>query len=322
MFALLVLLVTSFSLASRDTFFTTITLFNILKQASIIGVLSCGMTLLLIMGDIDISVGSRVAIITLISGKLLLANWPIWAVVLIALAIGAFGGAVNSILAQVLRTNVFVITMATNYIWMGAGYLYNGAATLTGFTDAFKNISQYQFLGIIPSIAVIFAVCALIAGFVLAKTYFGRYLYAIGGNREAAYLTGIDVKKNTLFAHILAGVFFGVGAIILLSRTMSATANTGSSFAFECITACVLGGVQLVGGQGKMYQSVLGVLVIYVIFNGLTILGVTDFWQMALKGVLLLIAIGIEVLQRTAKIDFDDKTRIKKDTQGSKAKAA
>ena len=322
MFALLLVLVAAFSLASPDTFFTTITLFNILKQASIIGVLSCGMTLLLIMGEIDISVGSRIAMTTLICGKLLTAGWPIWIVILFAIVFGALTGVLNGFLAQLLRTNVFVVTMATNYIWMGAGFLYNGAATLTGFPDAFKSISQFQIFGAIPSIAVIFAACAVISGFILAKTYFGRYLYAIGGNREAAYLAGINVKKNTLFAHLLAGVFFGIGAIILMSRTMSATANTGSSFAFECITACVLGGGQLVGGQGKMYQAMLGVLVIYVIFNGLTILGVTDYWQMALKGVLLLIAIGIEVVQRTAKVELSDKIGTKPNKKELKTAAA
>ncbi|MGO8694377.1 MAG: ABC transporter permease [Rectinemataceae bacterium] len=306
MFALLILLSAAFSISSPSTFFTSTTLFNILKQASVIGVLSCGVTLLLIMGDIDISIGPRVALITLVCGKMLNAGYPIWIVVLIALIIGALTGALNSILAQLLHTFVFVVTMGTMYIWTGIGFLYNGAATLYGFPAAFKKISQYQLFGVIPSIILIFAICAVISGFILAKTYFGRYVYAIGGNREAAYLAGIDVKKNTLFAHMLAGVFIGLGAIILMSRTMIATANTGSTYAFDCITACVLGGVLLIGGQGKMYQAMLGVLVLNVVFNGLTILGVNDFWQMVLKGIILLLAIGMEVLQRHARVDLSE----------------
>ena len=306
MFALLILLSAAFSISSPSTFFTSTTLFNILKQASVIGVLSCGVTLLLIMGDIDISIGPRVALITLVCGKMLNAGYPIWIVVLIALIIGALTGALNSILAQLLHTFVFVVTMGTMYIWTGIGFLYNGAATLYGFPAAFKKISQYQLFGVIPSIILIFAICAVISGFILAKTYFGRYVYAIGGNREAAYLAGIDVKKNTLFAHMLAGVFIGLGAIILMSRTMIATANTGSTYAFDCITACVLGGVLLIGGQGKMYQAMLGVLVLNVVFNGLTILGVNNFRQMVLKGIILLLAIGMEVLQRHARVDLSE----------------
>jgi ribose transport system permease protein len=310
MFALLILLVVIFSAASPKLFFSNTTFFNILKQSSIIGVLSCGVTLLLIMGEIDISIGARVAFIAIVAGKMLNAGYPIWLVVLVGLVIGALTGALNALIAQILHTYVFVVTMATMYIWTGIVYILNGAVTLYGFPPAFKNISQYLIFGHIPSIILIFAVCAIVSGFILAKTYFGRYLYAIGGNREAAYLAGIDVKKNTLIAHMLAGIFVGVGAIILMSRTMTASAGTGGTYAFDCITACVLGGVLLVGGQGKMYQAMLGVLVLNVLFNGLTFIGVNDYWQSVVKGLTLLIAIGIEVLQRYAKVDLSSRANV------------
>jgi len=113
----------------------------------------------------------------------------------------------NALIAQALHTYVFVVTMATMYIWTGIVYVLNGAVTLYGFPQSFKQISQYLIFGIIPNIVIIFVFCALISGFILSKTFFGRYVYAIGGNREAAFLAGIDVKKNTLFAHMLAGVF-------------------------------------------------------------------------------------------------------------------
>jgi len=306
MFVLLFLLVVVFSVASPKLFFSSTTFFNILKQSSIIGILSCGVTLLLIMGEIDISIGARVAFIAIIAGKMLNAGYPIWLVVLVALAIGALTGVINALIAQVLRTYVFVVTMATMYIWTGIVYIVNGAVTLYGFPNGFKNISQYLIFGQIPNIILVFAVCAIVSGFILAKTPFGRYIYAIGGNREAAYLAGIDVKKNTLFAHMLAGVFIGIGAIMLMSRTMTASAGTGGTYAFDCITACVLGGVLLIGGQGKMYQAMLGVLVLNVLFNGLTFIGVNDYWQSVVKGLTLLIAIGIEVLQRYAKVDLSD----------------
>lgn len=299
MFALLVILVVGFSVASPSTFFTTTTLFNILKQASVTGVLSCAVTMLLITGAIDLSVASRMAVITLMSGTMLVNGVPIPAVILVGVLFGVLSGVLNAALAEILKTSVFVVTMAINYVWTGICYLTVGAATVYGLPNAFKSISQSLVFGSIPSIIFVFIACALVANFILSKTYFGRHLYAIGGNREAAYLAGINVVKTNILAHAAAGAFIGIGAIILLSRTMTANATTsGATYAFDCITACVLGGVFLSGGSGKMYQAILGVLVINVMFNGLTIIGVSDYWQMVIKGGLLFLAIGLEVLQR------------------------
>ncbi|HWQ78922.1 MAG TPA: ABC transporter permease [Anaerovoracaceae bacterium] len=322
MFALLAILIATFSLIDPENFFTSVTFYNILKQASVIGVLSCGMTLILITGQIDISIGARVAFISIVCGKMLLAGVSVWLVIISGLLIGALTGVLNSILAEVLHTFVFVVSMATMYVWSGICYLSNGASTLYGFPSEFRNISQFLIFGKIPSIIVIFAVCAVISGFILSKTYFGRYIYAIGGNREAAYLAGIDVVKYSILTHALAGVFIGLGAIILMSRTMTATANTGGTFAFDSITACVLGGVLLLGGHGKIYQAILGVLVINVLFNGLTIIGVNDYWQMVVKGIILVVAIGIEVLQRYAKVDLSADSRQVKENADTEGKAA
>ena len=304
MFALLTLLVAGFGLAVPTRFFTSVTLFNILKQASVVGVLSCGVAFLLIMGDMDISIGARVAFISIICGKMLNAEVPVWIVVLCGIAIGSVTGAINALLVQVLKTYSFVVSMAMMYVWTGICYLMNGAVTLYGFPDSFKAISQTMVFGQIPSIVLIFIACSGLAGFILSKTRFGRYVYALGGNREAAFLAGINIKKNQLAVHMLAGAFLGIATIILISRTMTAQAGIGGTFAFDCITACVLGGVLLGGGHGKMYQAILGVLVINVLFNGLTLIGVNDYWQTVVKGGILLLAISIEVLQRYAKVDL------------------
>lgn len=301
MFALLLILILVFSVASPKIFLSSTTFYNILKQASVIGVLSCGITMTLITGGIDISVASRVACITILGGKLLLAGCNIWVVLMFGILFGAGSGALNAFLAELLQTYIFVITMATNFMWTGICYLSVGAATLYGFPNKFKSISQSLIFGSVPSIILIFAVCAVVASFILSKTYFGRYIYAIGGNREAAYLAGINVVKTNILTHTIAGIFIGIGAVILMSRTMTAVASTSSaSYAFDCITACVLGGIALGGGRGKMYQTVLGVLVINVLFNGLTILGVSDYWQMVVKGGILFLALGIDLLQRVS----------------------
>jgi ribose transport system permease protein len=160
-----------------------------------------------------------------------------------------------------------------------------------------------------------------LAGFVLEKTYFGRYIYALGGNREAAYLAGIPVKKISILANAFSGVFVGLASVVLTSRVMTASAATaGAAYAFDAITACVLGGVLLAGGVGRMYQAILGVLVLNVMFNGLTIIHVSDYWQMVIKGIVLVVAIGLEVLQRNAKVDLSDAAKKAEKKEAAAAK--
>ena len=296
---LLTIMVIAFTIASPDTFFTTNTLLNILKQASVTGVLACGVTMMLITGDIDLSVASRMAVVTLIVGTLLLKGVPIPVAVVVGILFAVASGILNAILAELLQTSMFIVTMAINYVWTGVCYLTVGAAIVYGLPNSFKSISQFNVFGVIPSIIFIFVICGAIATFILSKTYFGRYLYALGGNREAARLAGINVVKTHIMAHAVAGIFIGIGAVILLSRTMTASAMTASgTYSFDCMIACVLGGVFISGGGGKMYQAILGVLVINVMFNGLTCIGVSDYWQMVVKGGVLFLAVGLEVLQR------------------------
>lgn len=298
MYALLIILVVGFSLASPKTFFTTTTLFNILKQASVTGVVSCGVTMMLLTGAIDLSCASRMALITIAVSTMMLAGVPIPVCILGGILIGALTGMLNAILAEMLHTTLFVVTLAINYVWTGICFLTVGAATIYGFPTEFAAISQTLVFGSIPSIIFVFAACAIVASFILSKTRFGRHVYAIGGNREAARLAGINVVKVNIMTHAVAGIFIAIGAILLMSRTMIATANTANgSYSFDCLIGCVLGGVLLGGGNGKMSNAILGILIINVLFNGLTIIGVSDYWQMVLKGAILFLAIALDILQ-------------------------
>ncbi len=313
MITLLLVLVGAFSLASPKTFFTSKTMYNILRQASVIGVLSCCVTMQLITGGIDLSIASRLAFTQIICAQMLLAGIPIPVVVVFAIAFAAVTGALNAVIAELLQTNMFVVSMASMYIWTGICYLTIGARTLYGLPDSYKVISQTLVFGKVPSIIFVFVASALLAHFILSKTRFGRYIYALGSNREAARLAGINVVKSNITTHAVASSFVGIAAVILLSRTMTAGAGTASAtYAFDCITACVLGGVALGGGRGSMGQTVLGVLVINVMFNGLTIIGVSDYWQMVIKGIILFIAIGLELLQRYSNLKASKKINVEK----------
>jgi ribose transport system permease protein len=242
-------------------------------------------------------------------------------IVLTAILVGAITGGLNAWLAEKMQTGVFVISIATNNIWYGFAYIMTNGIMLTGFGDDVKALAQTKVIGDIPSIGVVWIVCAIIASFILGSTRFGRHVYALGGNRGAAFLAGINVKKTNIMVHTLAGMFLGVGSLLLLSRSMSAIASSGSTYAFDCITACVLGGVMLGGGRGKVYQCVMGVLVVNVIFNGLTIFGINDFVRQVITGLVLVFAIAMEVLQRNAKVDLSDDTAGGRDAEKKNKKA-
>lgn len=308
MFCLLLGVVVLFAVLRPATFLTKATFLNILKQSSVIGTLSCGIMMIIITGSTDISAGGRVAFVTCVCGYMAIARVNIVLIILTAILIGVITGALNAILAEKLQTGVFVITIATNNIWYGFSYIMTSGIMLTGFGDDIKAISQTKVIGDIPSIGVVWIACALIVSFILDKTRFGRHVYALGGNRGAAFLAGINVAKTNIVVHALAGVFLGIGSLLLLSRSMSAIASSGSTYAFDCITACVLGGVMLGGGRGKVYQCVMGVLVINVIFNGLTICGISDFVRQVITGLVLVFAIAMEVLQRKTNTDLTDDT--------------
>lgn len=317
MYALLIILVVGFSLAAPTTFFTTTTLFNILKQASVTGVVSCGVTMMLLTGAIDLSCASRMAIVTILVSTMMLNGVPIPVSILAGIAVGALTGVLNAVLAEILHTTLFVTTLAINYVWTGVCYLTVGAATIYGLPKEFGSISQTLVFGTIPSIIFVFVACAVVASFILGKTRFGRHVYAIGGNREAARLAGINVVKVNIMTHAVAGIFIAIGAIILMSRTMVATAMTASgTYSFDCIIGCVLGGVLLGGGNGKMSNAIMGILVINVLFNGLTIIGVNDYWQMVVKGAILFLAIGLDILQV-----YSGKHKAAQDKENSKGAA-
>ncbi len=308
MFFLLIILIVLFGVLRPKAFLSQATLLNVLRQSAVIGTLSCGLTMVIITGATDISCGGRVAFITCMCAYMALAHWPVWLVIILGILIGGLTGAFNGLLAEGLHTYVFVISIATNNIWYGLTYIITKSVMITGFGPEIKAISQTNFFGKIPSIVLIWIACVIVAEFVLDKTRFGRHVYALGGNREAARLAGINVVKTNILVHAIGGLFIGMGSVILLSRSMSATASTGSTYAFDCITACVLGGVLLGGGRGRVYQATMGVLVVNVLFNGLTIMGISDFVRQVVTGLVLLLAIAMEVLQRNAKVDISDDT--------------
>lgn len=271
---------------------------NILKQISILGVAAVGISFVLISGSVDLSIGAIIALEIVVMAKMLQAKIPLGFVIVAGLLIAAVCSTINGLLANTLKIPAFTITLATMNIYQGVAWLISGGKVLGGFLTSKISIFATKYLfKFFPLMGVILIVSAIIGIYLLSKTYFGRYVYAIGGNAEAARLAGINTKKTTIEIHIIAGIFYGIAGILYLSRTMSATGSACANYAFQCITAACLGGVSTSGGEGKASGAILGVLVIGIFSNGMGVLGVNDFVQQVIQGGILLFALFVECLQ-------------------------
>ena len=274
---------------------------NILVQNAYIIVSSIGMAFVIIGGGIDLSVGyqiSLVGVITTIS-----IQWfhlPVWCSVLIGLMIGTLLGAINGFLSVKLQVHPMVITLATMAIYQGISYIITNSNSIYGLPDSFKFIGQGKILGI--PVSIIITVIVLIgATFFLSKTYPGRYIYALGGNGEAARLSGVNTSAMRVISFAICGFFVAVASILLVSRSGSMNSSVGAGTEITCITAAVLGGVSMAGGEGKVWKVCVGAIILGVLSNGMQFVGLGVYPQYVAKGIILMAAISFDTYQKTAK---------------------
>ena len=274
---------------------------NILVQNAYIIVSSIGMAFVIIGGGIDLSVGyqiSLVGVITTIS-----IQWfhlPVWCSVLIGLMIGTLLGAINGFLSVKLQVHPMVITLATMAIYQGISYIITNSNSIYGLPDSFKFIGQGKILGI--PVSIIITVIVLIGStFFLSKTYPGRYIYALGGNGEAARLSGVNTSAMRVISFAICGFFVAVASILLVSRSGSMNSSVGAGTEFTCITAAVLGGVSMAGGEGKVWKVCVGAIILGVLSNGMQFVGLGVYPQYVAKGIILMAAISFDTYQKTAK---------------------
>ena len=274
---------------------------NILVQNAYIIVSSIGMAFVIIGGGIDLSVGyqiSLVGVITTIS-----IQWfhlPVWCSVLIGLMTGTLLGAINGFLSVKLQVHPMVITLATMAIYQGISYIITNSNSIYGLPDSFKVIGQGKILGI--PVSIIITVIVLIgATFFLSKTYPGRYIYALGGNGEAARLSGVNTSAMRVISFAICGFFVAVASILLVSRSGSMNSSVGAGTEFTCITAAVLGGVSMAGGEGKVWKVCVGAIILGVLSNGMQFVGLGVYPQYVAKGIILMAAISFDTYQKTAK---------------------
>lgn len=274
---------------------------NILRQVSMFGIVVIGVSAVMIGGGMDLSVGGQVAVVGMILGYLMV-NMKVGIIpaMLIAILAGIALGLINGILAIKLHIAPIIVTLSMMLVLQGAAYLITGGYLITGMPEAFTKIGQ-GYVGSIPIPVIIFIVFIIFGWVVMNKTYLGRQIYALGGNKEAARLAGINVDKLTVIIYAFTGFAASIAAIIMVGRTNASQPGAGSTYTFDCMTASCLGGVSISGGAGKISGVVVGVIILGILDNGLVFMGVNSNFQSVVKGLILLVAVAIDCYEGKAK---------------------
>ena len=271
-------------------------LINVVKQASINGVLACGMMFVIIAGGIDLSAGSVVALSGVVAAYLAqMQGIPIILPILGALGTGALIGLINGFGAAYAELPPFIITLATMSIVRGAALILSGGSPVFGLQEQFEGIAGISIANVIPILVLYFLLIPVFSGFILNKTVFGRHVYAIGGNSITAKVSGINVKSMLLRVYIICGVFSGIAGLLIASRTMQGSPTVGVGYEMDAIAAVVIGGVSMSGGSGKWYGTIIGALLLALISNGLDILGVSSNFQQIIKGIIIAVAVYLDL---------------------------
>jgi ribose transport system permease protein len=292
----LVVLFIGFALASKN-FLSSNNLFTIARQVSMFGIAAVGMTFVILIGGIDLAAGSVITLVNVVCAYLMVKmHFSIPAAIITSLLLAVLIGALNGFMVARIGMPAIIATFATQIIFEGAAYLLSGGTPIYGFNPGFKVIGQ-GYIGPVPVPVIIMAVCFILGSFILNKTYFGRYFYAVGGNEEASKLSGIRVKGVKFLIYSLSGLFAGIAGIVMLSRTNSAQPTAGKGFEFDVITCVVLGGVSVSGGFGKISNVIAGTLIIGILTNGMVLMNVSTYMQMVVKGLVLILAVGFDSIQ-------------------------
>ena len=295
LYAILVLVFAFFSIFAPH-FFSGTNLLNILRQVSIFGTAVIGATIVMIGGGADMSVGGMVAMGGIIAAMAMTAwGLPIWGAILLTILFCCFIGFLNGFLTVTLFIPGFITTLGMMLVLNGMAYVISGGYAIFGLPEDYAFLGQ-GYVGFVPVPVIIFVVVCIAGTFLMTKTYYGRSVYALGGNPSAANLAGINVKRVTIIAYVLCGFVAALAALMQLSRSNSAQPGVGSSYPFDCMSAAVLGGISMSGGKGKIYGAIVGVLIIGILNNGLQLMGCNANLVDVVKGVILIAAVGIDCL--------------------------
>ena len=287
---------------SSPYFLTTSNVLNILRQTSINGILSIGMTFVILTGGIDLSVGSVLAFAGIVGASYASPAFgghvsSLWVAITSALVAGLLLGSINGFIIAKWRVAPFVVTLGMLSMARGITYIYTHGMPVPQIDKKFLFIGKGTIFGI-PMPVIIFAVVFLVCWIVLYKTRYGRYIYAVGGNEKSARISGVNTRFIIFTAYVISGLLSALGGLILTARTTAGLPQAGVAYELDAIAAVVIGGTSLSGGQGSLVGTVFGALIIGVINNGLDILGVSSYYQQVIKGAIIVAAVLIDSFRK------------------------
>lgn len=306
----MVLMIILFTFLSEH-FLTWRNVRNILRQVSMYGICAVGMSLVIMTNGVDLSMSSTIGVASVACVLLCTYGIPLWLNILICAAVGVAVGLCNGFFVNEIGMFPMMATMGTQILLRGVAYIVTNGIPIQGVSPSIQFIGQGYVMGI-PFPVIIMAVLFLIGIFVLHKTTYGRQIYAVGGNEEAARLAGISYKKVRYIAYAAAGVCAALAGIVYSGRVNSGQPTAGNAYEQNIISACVLGGVRMGGGEGNLEGVLLGVVFMGILANGMSLLNVPEFWQMFARGAVLLAAVSFDFITRTRSQKLQSKATIKK----------
>ncbi len=281
----------------QPVFLSERNIMNTLRQVSLTAICGFGLTLIILVGEIDLSVGSQQAVAGILSIVTLNQTGSVALAIIAALLGGIVVGGLNGLIVTKLKMNSMIVTLGTMAIWRGASMVYTKAVSIQSKYPAFQELAT-GYVGMVPNAVIIAAIIFIVVYFVLNHTTFGRYVYAIGGNKEAALFAGLPVERIKLAVYIIGSVLTMLSGVLLASRMASAQPTAGTGFEMMVIASVILGGVSLSGGIGSIIGAVIGMLILGVLQNALTLMAVNSFWQDITRGIVIILAVAVDGIRK------------------------
>jgi len=284
----------------NSNFLTLRNILNIMQQISTLGILTMVMSLLMISGGLDISIGNMAGLIAIVFARLLISGKSIFLCVIVALTLGIVLGFINGLIIAKSKVTPLIITLGMNYVFLGIALIVGGGRPQS-ITGEFEFLGQAKVGGVVPVAIILFLVVFAFAFMLRKYTKYGRRLNAIGGNTMAAYLSGINVDLHIISIYALSGLIVGFTSLILISRLGMVQADVGANYALQALAAAIIGGITFEGGRGSLVGAFFGVLLFGILNNALNIIGVSSFIQTIVLGAIIVIATVVSNIGKTRR---------------------
>lgn len=295
---ILAVLIIFFAVVAKG-FVSRINIYNLFQQMTIIGIITVGQMFVITSGGIDLTQGVVIGLVTLMSARIIAVwNMPILVGILAAIAIGIFVGFINGYMVAYIKLPPFIVTLGMSTIIEAIALLSNNGSDIYGLPPQISRFAQLNIGGVMPVVTIFTVIIAVLGYILLKRTSYGRSIYAVGSSEDAARFSGIKVEKTLLFAYILDGFLLSIAGLIMLCKVNGGMAAAGKAYEMNAISAVVIGGGSLSGGEGTMGGSLLGAMIITVVANGLQIMGVSSYMQKLITGIILIGAVLMDTLKR------------------------